>query len=64
MEKGSENVHQKLLPNPYLILANNPKQPLDASNFERGLSEHLLKINLVLSFDSSPFLWKRLWKTT
>ena len=32
MEKGGKNVHQKLAPNPYFILANNPKQPMHARN--------------------------------
>ena len=28
----AENVHQKLAPDPVLILLNNPKQPLHARN--------------------------------
>ena len=28
MEIYAENVHQKLTPDPFLILLNNPKQPL------------------------------------
>ena len=28
----AENMHQKLAPDPFLILLNNPKQPLDAGN--------------------------------
>ena len=28
----AENMHQKLAPDPFLILLNNPKQPLDARN--------------------------------
>ena len=41
----AENVHQKLLPDPFLILVNNPKQPLHARNyfetryFKRGLAK-------------------------
>ena len=31
-ENHAENVHQKLVPNPFLILVNNPKQPLHAVN--------------------------------
>ena len=27
-----ENVHQKLVPDSFLILVNNPKQPLHATN--------------------------------
>ena len=33
MENHAENVHQKLVPDPLLILVNNPKQPLHARNF-------------------------------
>ena len=29
-KKHTENVHQKLVPDPFLILVNNPKQPLHA----------------------------------
>ena len=32
MESHGENVHQKLVPDPSLILVNNPKQPLHAIN--------------------------------
>ena len=28
-----KNVHQKLVPDPFLILVNNPKQPLHARNY-------------------------------
>ena len=28
----AENVHQKLVPNPFLILLNNPKHPFGARN--------------------------------
>ena len=28
----AENVHRKLAPDPFLILLNNPKQPLHARN--------------------------------
>ena len=28
----AENVHQKLAPDPFLILLNNPKRPLHARN--------------------------------
>ena len=40
---GAENMHQKLVPDPFLILVNNPKQPcmqeilLKIRYFERGL---------------------------
>ena len=33
MESHGENVHQKLVPDPSLILVNNPKQPLHAINY-------------------------------
>ena len=32
MEKYAENVHQKLVPDSFLILVNTPKQPLHAKN--------------------------------
>ena len=33
MEKNyAENAHQKLAPDPFLILVNNPKHPLHARN--------------------------------
>ena len=32
MENHAENVHQKLVPDPFLILVNNPKQPLHAKS--------------------------------
>ena len=28
-----ENLHQKVVPDPFIILVNNPKQPLHARNF-------------------------------
>ena len=31
-ENHEENVHQKLVPDPLLILVNNPKQPLHPRN--------------------------------
>ena len=31
-ENHAENVHQKLVPDSFLILVNNPKQPLHARN--------------------------------
>ena len=33
MENHAENVHQKLVPDPFFILAKNPKQPLHARNY-------------------------------
>ena len=42
-EYHAENVHQKIAPNPFLVLLNKPKQPLHAlfeiRYFERGLSK-------------------------
>ena len=34
--KYAENVHQKQATDPFLILLNNPKQPLHARNFFRN----------------------------
>ena len=70
MENHAENVHQKLAPDPFLILLNNPKQPLHARNsfkkryFERELSKSLKKVKFIFSFESSLFQWtKKLSKT-
>ena len=38
-EKHAENVHQKLLPDPFLILVNNPKQKF-------FYKSDILKVNL------------------
>ena len=32
MENHAENKYQKLVPHPFLILLNNPKQPLHVRN--------------------------------
>ena len=32
MKIHAENVHQRLVPDPFLILLKNPKQPLHARN--------------------------------
>ena len=32
MENHAENVHQKIIPDSFLILVNNSKQPLNAGN--------------------------------
>ena len=32
MENHAENVHQRLVPDPFLILVNNPKQPFMHEN--------------------------------
>ena len=57
----TENVHQKLALDPFLILLNNPKQPLHTRNsfkirhFERGLSKSLKKLNLYFLSNPVPF---------
>ena len=61
MENHAENVHQKLAPDPFLILLNNPKQPLHARkslktrHFEKGLSKSLKKFNFISSFKPNQF---------
>ena len=58
MENRAENMHQNL----FLILVDNPKQPLHATNSfenirysERGLAKSLRKVNFIFSFEPSPF---------
>ena len=54
-------MHRKLAPDPFLILLNNPKQPLHPTNSfqnnysERGLSKSLKKVNFIFSFKPSLF---------
>ena len=48
MENHAENVHQKVVPDPFLILVNNPKQPLHARNYFKN------KIFLTLFFLLNP----------
>ena len=54
-------MHEKLASDPFLILVNNPKHPLNArnffenKNFERGLSKCYKKVNFIFSFEPSPF---------
>ena len=56
MENHAENVPQKLVPDPFLILVNNPKQPLHTRNyFEKGLSKSSKKVNFNFSFEPSLF---------
>ena len=31
--EDTENVHRKLIPDPFLILVNSPKQPLHVTNY-------------------------------
>ena len=46
----AKNMHQKLVPDSFLILVNNPKQPLHVRNlltyFKRKLSKSLKKFTL------------------
>ena len=61
MDSHAENVHQKLVPNPFLILVKNTKShcmveiPLKIRYFQRGLSKSLKKLNFIFSFEPSPF---------
>ena len=58
-----ENMHQKLVSDPLLILVNIPKQPLHTRNFfkskkkyfERGLSKTLKKVNIFFLPKPVPF---------
>ena len=62
-------MHQNLVPDPFLILINNPKHPLHARNslrvryFERGLSNSFKKVYFIFSFKPSPFKNKIMKKT-
>ena len=42
MENHAENVHQKLAPDRFLILPNNPKKPLHPSSGHETTSENFL----------------------
>ena len=59
----AENVQQKSVPDLFIILVNNPKQPLHARNyfkvkyFEGGLSKSLKKV--ILFFLSNPVPFNR-----
>ena len=61
MEKSYRKCIPKASPDPFLILVNNPKQPLHARNsfkirrFERGLSKSLKKVNFIFSLNPVPF---------
>ena len=57
-------MHQKLVPDPFLILVNNPKQPLEVRNSlnslkirycERGSSESLEKVGSFFLSNPVPF---------
>ena len=51
MKNHAENVHQRLVPDTFLIMVNRPKQPLHGENyfwnqiFQRGLLKSLKKVN-------------------
>ena len=53
MQKNhAENLYQKLVPDPFLILVDNQKQPVHTRNyfenyFERGLSKSLKKVSFI-----------------
>ena len=55
-------MHQKLAPDPFLILLNNPKQPLHARNsfknkiFWKGIVKNLQKIKLYFFFSIQSLL--------
>ena len=61
MEKSSENVHQKLVPDPFIYFGKQPKTLLHAinsfkiKNFERWLSKTFKKITLFLLSNPVPF---------
>ena len=49
-------MHQKLLPNPFFILVNNPKQAfLKIRFFEKGLSQSFKKVNFIFLLNPVPF---------
>ena len=63
MENHAEMVHQKIVPDSFLVLVINLKQPLYVRNvfkkiryFERGLSKNFIKVNLNFSFKSSKIM--------
>ena len=61
MENHAENVKQKLVPDPFLILGNNPKQPLHARTifknkiFSKRIIKEPEKVNFIFSLEHSPF---------
>ena len=57
-ENHAENIHQKLVPGPFLILVNNPKQPLHArSSFKNKIfwNRIIKKPSKTLFFLSNQF---------
>ena len=60
MEKYAENVHQRLVPDLFILLVKNPKQPLHARNsfkryFEKGFQKALKKLTLFFLTNPVPF---------
>ena len=61
MENHAENVHQRLVPDPFLILVNNSKQSLYAINsfknkiFWKRVVKKLKKVNFIFSFKPISF---------
>ena len=60
-------MHQNLVQDPFLILVNNPEQPLHARNFSKRkdiLKENYQKVlkKLTFLFKPSLFSWTRLYK--
>ena len=61
MENHAENVHQRLVPDPFIILLNSPKQSLHARNsfenkiFVKRIIKKLKKVEFMFSFEASPF---------
>ena len=60
-ENHAENVHQKLVPDPFLILVNNLNQPFHARNyfknklFWKRIIKSFKKVNFIFSSKPSPF---------
>ena len=55
-------MHQKLVPDLFFILVNNPKQPLDAITFFKNkifwkeiIKKTFKKVNFIFSFELNPF---------
>ena len=56
MENYAKNMHQKLVPDPFLILLSNPKQPLDSRNsFKSKIFRKGIIKNFDFSLEPSPF---------
>ena len=61
-------MHWRLVPDPFLILLNSPKQSFHAKNsfkiryFERGSSKSLRKVNFIFFLNPAPFNGKNYQK--